>query len=149
MARRSSSNPFDSQEEPVLDMSSLIDVAFLLLIYFIVSTQLTREETDVSLSLPGANAASSSQQVKIDQMMIRIDENSAVFVNNDVVETDITTRTLRNLNDRLQRYADSAQMSNSEPMVIVDCHDDALEQRFIDVLNAITGAKIDNVSLTK
>lgn len=148
MARRTSSNPFDQDNSPELDMSSLVDVAFLLLIYFLVSTSLTPEEADISLTLPGSQATNESR-VKIDQMMIRIDEFSAVYVNQERVETDLTTRHLANLTDRLSRYAAAAKMSGNEALVIVDCDDGAREQRFIDVLNSITGVGIKNVSLAQ
>ncbi|MEO0448487.1 MAG: biopolymer transporter ExbD, partial [Verrucomicrobiota bacterium] len=37
----------EQQEEPELDMSPLIDVGFLLLIYFLVATTLAKEEADL------------------------------------------------------------------------------------------------------
>ncbi|QQL43946.1 biopolymer transporter ExbD [Sulfuriroseicoccus oceanibius] len=40
-------------QEPGLDISSLIDVSFLLLIYFLVTTTLKPKEVDLGFRLPG------------------------------------------------------------------------------------------------
>ena len=66
------SDPFGNEEEPVLDISPLIDVAFLLLIYFLVTTTLQKSEADLSLVLPGVTKED-SREVKIDQMLVKIE----------------------------------------------------------------------------
>ena len=52
MARRVHSQTRGSDEDPELDISSLIDVSFLLLIYFIVTSTLQKRETDLGITLP-------------------------------------------------------------------------------------------------
>lgn len=146
MARRKSSNPFQGEEEPTMDISPLIDVAFLLLIYFLVTTTMLKQEADLGLALPGA-ASLSNRPVQVDQMMIKIRGNSNVLVNDETVETDPDSRRLPALTERLVRYAASAKIARSEAMVVIDCHDDAPEQRFVDVLNACATAGLKNISL--
>lgn len=148
MARRKSGNPLAGGDDPALDISSLIDVAFLLLIYFIVTTTLTKQEADLGLVLPGISAETSNP-VKVDQMMIRITPDQAVMINDEVSDSDPNDRRLPNLTDRLERYAASAEIAGSEAMVVIDCADEALEQRFVDVLNACAKAGLKNVSLTQ
>lgn len=46
-----------SKEEPEVNLTSLIDVVLLLLVFFMVSTSFVRE-TDINLRLPQADAAS-------------------------------------------------------------------------------------------
>jgi len=147
MARRKNSNPFPP-EDPEMNISPLIDVAFLLLIYFIVTTTLTKQEADIGLVLPGI-AAETSEPVKTDQMLIKVEAEGSVFVNNELVDSDPADRTLPNLTDRLQRYAAAAKNAGAEAMVVVDCSDDAPEQRFIDVLNACAANGLGNISLTQ
>ena len=53
----------EQEPEPELDISSLIDVCFLLLIYFLVTSTITPRETDLGMSLPAANP--SNEQPKI------------------------------------------------------------------------------------
>lgn len=136
----------EQQEEPELDMSPLIDVGFLLLIYFLVATTLAKEEADLTMSLPGT-ASIAGKAVKVDQMNIRIDEGSRIWVNESLVEEDGSGRAVPNLTDRLRRYAQSAKIAGSDPMIIVECADEAREQRFVDVLNACGRVGIENLSL--
>jgi len=142
------SDPFDDDNEPELDISPLIDVAFLLLIYFLVTTTLQKSEADLSLTLPGIESED-SKEVKIDQMLVQIDPAGAVIVNNEVSDADPSDRVLPNLTDRLKRYAASAQVANTEPQIIIDCDDEAVGQRFVDVLNVCAKADIQNVSLAR
>ncbi len=142
------SDPFGDQEEPELDISPLIDVAFLLLIYFLVTTTLQKSEADLSLTLPGIDSTD-SKEVKIDQMLIQVDPAGAVIVNDEVSDSDPADRDLPNLTDRLERYAASCQIANTEPQIIIDCADEALGQRFVDVLNVCAKANIQNVSLAQ
>ena len=99
------------------------------------------------MALPGV-ANLSNQPVDVDQMMIRIGPDSTVLVNDEIVETNPNSRRLRNLTDRLTRYAASAKIAKSEPTVVINCHNDAREQRFVDVLNACAAAGLKNISLT-
>lgn len=146
MARRKSSNPLDTRSDPELDMSPMVDVAFLLLIYFIAATQLLQEEADLSMVLPGLSTLK-SDPVKIDQMQVRIDDNSSVWVNDEMVETMASSRSLPELTNRLRRYAASAELGNSKAMVVLESRNGAVHQRFIDVLNACAAVGIDNITL--
>ena len=42
----------EEESDPALDISSLIDVCFLLLIYFLVTSTITPRETDLGMALP-------------------------------------------------------------------------------------------------
>lgn len=140
------SDPFGDEQPPELDISPLIDVAFLLLIYFLVTTTLQKSEADLSLVLPGVEP-SDSKEVKIDQMLVVIDSGGVILVNEEVSDSDPDDRRLPNLTERLSRYAAAAEVANTETQVIIDCHADAVGQRFIDVLNVCSRANIKNVSL--
>ena len=53
MARKKIAEALED-DEPGLDISSLIDVCFLLLIYFLVTTTIQPREQDLRMSLPAA-----------------------------------------------------------------------------------------------
>ena len=141
-------DPFGDEEDPELDISPLIDVAFLLLIYFLVTTTLQKSEADLSLTLPGIDK-SDSKEVKIDQMLIKVDSSGSVIVNEEISDSDPNDRDLPNLTDRLKRYAASCVVANTEPQIIIECADEAEGQRFVDVLNVCAKAEIKNVSLAQ
>jgi biopolymer transport protein ExbD len=61
----------EEDAEPGLDISSLIDVCFLLLIYFLVTSTITPRESDLGMALPAANP--STEQPEIEPLFIRIE----------------------------------------------------------------------------
>ena len=124
------------EEDPGLDMSSLIDVSFLLLIYFLVTSTLDPKEADLGMTMP-TSQSDGSTDVEIDQMTITVNSLGHIVVNEEVLDTDPTQRDVPNLLDRLSTYAESARLTDSEPMVIISADDASKGQRFVDVLNAL------------
>ncbi|MFK5923749.1 MAG: biopolymer transporter ExbD [Verrucomicrobiota bacterium] len=135
------------EEEPGLDMSSMIDVSFLLLIYFLVTQTLDPKETDLGMTLPTTDSSSASE-VEIDQMTITVNAAGAIVVDDKTLDEDVNNRTLVNLDEKLKQYKDAADLTGSQPVVVVAADDAAVGQRFIDVLNALAKVKIHNVTIT-
>lgn len=135
------------EAEPALDMSSLIDVSFLLLIYFLVTSTLDPKEADLGIALP-TTESSAATKVEIDQMTIEINAEGHIIVQSEVLDTDPNDRKVPLLTDKITEYAQAAELTNSQPVVIVKADDAAKGQRFVDVLDALAGAKIKNVTLT-
>jgi len=76
-------------EEPDVNLTPLIDVVFLLLIFFMVSTTFERE-SEISIELPEA----SGKQVENDRQLVEIsiDEKGRYYVNKEeVINTQIET----------------------------------------------------------
>lgn len=145
--KRRRRSPFAHHDEPELNISPLIDVAFLLLIYFLVTTTLMKDEADLSMVLPGVSQVE-SQPVPVDQMRIEIDPTGVILVNREPVDTDINDHRVLNLTDRLTRYAAAAKIAQSEALVVIKADERVPEQRFIDVLNACSKADIKHVSIS-
>ncbi len=137
------------EADPELDMSSLIDVSFLLLIYFLVTSTLDPKEADLGMTMP-TNNSSGSAEVEIDQMTVEVNSSGHIVLNDEVLDTDPATREVPMLLDRLRTYAESARLTDSKPMVIIAADDAAKGQRFIDVLNALADKDvgISNVTIT-
>ena len=77
------------REEPDVNLTPLIDVVFLLLIFFMVSTTFERE-TEISIELPEA----SGKQVESDRQSVEIsiDAKGRYFVNKvEVINTQLDT----------------------------------------------------------
>jgi biopolymer transport protein ExbD len=133
-------------DNPKLNISSLIDMVFLLLIYFMVSASLVKSEGDLGIKLPGMNP--SPDQVDMpDEQIIEIRESGRVFLNGreyghheEQEMTDLMTT--------LTRYKLASQASQNKALVTVWAADKAKHQRMIDVLNACAGAGIENVTFT-
>ncbi|MDF1815372.1 MAG: biopolymer transporter ExbD [Verrucomicrobiales bacterium] len=137
------------EENPSLDMSSLIDVSFLLLIYFIVTSTLDPKEADIGMTLP-VEKRIPGEPLIIDTMQIDVNSSGAILVNEEILDADPASREVPFLLDRLRTYAESARLINSEPVVIVAADDAAKGQRFVDVLNALAhrDVAIDKVTIS-
>jgi biopolymer transport protein ExbD len=141
----------EPEPDPTLDISSLIDVCFLLLIYFLVATTLSKKEVDVPLALP-ASAPSDAEMPDIDPLFIKLDANGAVFTgagsSQMVLDTDASVRQLPQLEQQLSIYVAGANSGNKKPLVQLWVDGAANQQRVIDVLNALVGAGISSVTFT-
>lgn len=127
----------------------MIDVSFLLLIYFLVTSTLEPTEADLAMTMPSTQSTS-SPQVEIDQMKVEVNSAGHIVLNGEVLDTDAETREVPLLLDRLKTYAESAKLTESKPMVIIAADDAAKSQRFIDVLNALADQSVNirNVTIT-
>jgi biopolymer transport protein ExbD len=135
---------------PELDISSLIDVCFLLLIYFLVTSTITPRETDLGMSLPAANP--SNEQPKIEPMFIRVDAAGVIYTGvgagQQQLDQDASSRDVPLLDSQLDLYSAAARSAGSNPLVQVFVDPGATQQRVIDVLNSLAGAGISSVTFT-
>lgn len=139
------------EDEPGVDISSLIDVCFLLLIYFIVTSTIVKKEQDLNMTLP--SSAPSDTPPEIRPLLIKLDSNGYVYLSSEggqeqLVESDPDQRNLPQLTQQLEVYASAARNSSSEPVVQVYVESEARQQRVIDILNALAGVNITKITFT-
>lgn len=80
------------KEDPNLDLTSLIDVIFLLLIFFMVSTTFEKQAL-LKVDLPEASEVDNREELP-DTLELVIDADGRMFLNNQRL-TDSDTRTIR------------------------------------------------------
>lgn len=137
------------EDEPELDISSLIDVCFLLLIYFMVTATIQPRESDLGMTLPAGK--SSEVPPEISPMLIEIQDDGSIVVNKeeklDLAATGVR-RNLPLLEARLDIYKNGAMAANTDPLVQVAVKGEAPQQSVIDVLNCLVGLDIQKVTFT-
>lgn len=131
-------------EKTELQIAPLIDVVFLLLIYFMVSSRLKRPEADLSLALPGAVSVSTQMEIP-DEQIIEVLADGKIVLNNKVYASQDKSD-LAGLEYTLLRYSQAAKISKTKAMITIAADDDSVHERVIDVLNACAGAGIKNVT---
>ena len=67
-----------------VDLTPMIDVTFLLLIYFMVTTMLKQPEAELSIQLPGK--PQSSDVTPMELLNVRIGEEGQVYLNGSEIE---------------------------------------------------------------
>lgn len=132
------------QGEPELDMAPLIDMTFLLLIYFICSCTLIMPEADLGIRLPGMVAQATTVNLP-DEQMIEVRKTGEVILNDRAFDS-AASADLPELVATLTRYRLSAEASGNKALITIMADDDTPHQRVIDVLNACAAAKLKDVS---
>lgn len=77
----------------VLSMTPMIDVVFLLLIFFLVASRLSQEDRELDIPLPSA-ANAMPMTVEPQEMIVNIDQEGAIVVNNQTLNSDQFRRLL-------------------------------------------------------
>ena len=77
----------ETEEEASISLTSLIDVIFLLLIFFMVTTTIIDPSKRLDLQLPEAKAA--SDDAKSIPVTIEMGENKEIFLNGKKVDVDL------------------------------------------------------------
>jgi len=127
-----------------LQIAPMIDVCFLLLFFYILTSKPIKPEADMSMTLPGTVAQEESVEIP-DEQRIAIQENGQIILNEMSIGAPTDTR-LENLVATLKRFKESTDANKSMAMVTLDAMDTAPHQRIIDVLNACATAGIQGVS---
>ena len=128
---------------PVLDMSPLIDLSFLLLIYFLITSTLEPTESDLGMTMIPRSGSPNAHVLEWEPMEVQVNSEGQIVLNDEILDKDTTNREVPMLRDRLKTYAEGARLTNSIPLVVIAADDSAKGQRFIDVLNALADKSVD------
>lgn len=140
MAKKKKRFESEQMEDPALDISSLIDVSFLLLIYFLVTSTLEPRESDLSMELPTDSGKASS--IQIDPLKIRLTAEGQITIAEQIMSDD------GQMESELDRYKQLTDATNKKPLVIVSADDYAKQQRFIDLMNSLAKVGITTITLS-
>lgn len=146
MRRKRDLNVFD--DDPVLDISSLIDVCFLLLIFFIVTSTIQPRERDLPMTVPEGPGLPGDDVVK---MLIGVKGDGSIVMNmgeeEEVLDIDITNHKIPQTKLRVKMMNDLARANGGELFVQIVSGDGVTHQRFIDVLNCLKGEGITKIGI--
>jgi biopolymer transport protein ExbD len=134
----------ESMDEPGINIASLIDLVFLLLVYFMVAASLQKSEADLSIRLPGMVAQKQSVEMP-DEQLIEVRDSGHVILNEQQYDSP-DSMDLPNLVAMLTRYRMSCEAANIPAMITIMADDGTRHQRVIDVMNACAKAQIRNVT---
>jgi biopolymer transport protein ExbD len=127
-----------------MQMGPMIDMVFLLLVFFMVSAKPIKQESDVNIGLPGTVAQEEALDIP-DEQRIKIDPAGQVILNDQPIDSP-QSPDLPNLTATLKRFKESADANKSEALVTIDADDQANHQRIVTVLNACAVANITGVT---
>jgi|SRR6478672_5838895 biopolymer transport protein ExbD len=129
-----------SQPEGNLEfqIAPMVDVIFILILFFMCSAGATKVENELSLKLPGR--LSQDQPLRmVDEQIIEIEENGQIILNDQRLDT-------ASLGATLGRYKAISEDSKSSTVITILTAKNTKYQRIIDVLNECAAAKIESVT---
>lgn len=127
-----------------LQIAPMIDVCFLLLFFYLLTSKPVKPEADLRMTLPGTVAQEETLDLP-DEQRLEIKATGQIVLNDMEVDApaDIALPQLRAI---LLRYKESCDANKSEALVTLDPEDDAIHQRIADVMNACARAGITGVT---
>jgi len=137
-----------------VDLTPMIDVTFLLLIYFMVTTMLKQPEAELSIQLPGK--PQSSDVTPMDMLKVRIGDEGEVYLNGSEIEDGFdfqmpdlvaNLKTQKGMRDQLISSGAKSQ-EEAELKVEIESSGIAEHQAAISVLNACSSAGVNKVTFT-
>ncbi len=127
-------------------IAPMIDVVFVIMLFFMVMAGAVKVENELNTTLPGSTETSNSTDF-VDEQIISIAENGEVSLNDEPFDS-ATSTTMPQLTGTLMRLKQASEASKSLLAVTIASEAQAKYGRAIDVLNALAAAKIDNVTFT-
>ncbi|MEN7972413.1 MAG: biopolymer transporter ExbD [Verrucomicrobiota bacterium] len=127
-----------------LQITPLIDVVFLLLIYFMVTASLIKKEADLSFMLPAKVETTEPLEMPI-EVLIEVTEAGDVMINGIIFGQG---GNLDDLVGELLSYKEAAESSASDLIVNILPADLALHGRIIRVMDACAAAEVKNMSFS-
>ncbi|MBX7157266.1 MAG: biopolymer transporter ExbD [Verrucomicrobiae bacterium] len=127
-----------------LQIAPMIDVCFLLLFFYILTSKPVKPEADVSTKLPGSVSQEESVDLP-DEQRIEIRANGQVVLNEQTLDSP-TDSQLPQLLETLKRYKEASDANQAEALVTLFPEDGVVHQRIIDVMNTCALAGIKGVT---
>jgi biopolymer transport protein ExbD len=128
-----------------LQIAPLIDVVFLLLIYFMVTASLIKKEADLSFMLPAKVDTPDVVSLPI-EVLIEVTELGDILIEGMVFGQE--EQNLDDLIGQLLSLKEAADSSGSELIVNIMPADKAVHGRIIRVMDACAAADVKNMSFS-
>lgn len=128
-----------------LQIAPLIDVVFLLLIYFMVTASLIKKEADLSFMLPAQVQSTEPITLPI-EVLIEVSDVGDIMIEGMVFGKDEDN--LNDLISELVTLKEAAASSSSELIVNIMPNDKALHGRVVKVMDACAAANVKNMSFS-
>jgi biopolymer transport protein ExbD len=125
-------------------IAPMIDVVFVIMLFFMVMAGAAQMENGLNLKLPGI--VPSDTPISVEETQVRISDMGEVLLNDEPVGEPGDTK-LVNLTATMMRLVESAKAAAETKIVVTIVADEfAPYQRVINVLNSLAIAKVQNVT---
>lgn len=132
------------QDKPEIPIAPLIDAVFLLLIYFMVTSSLEKQEADISFELPGT--VEQEEPIELpDEQIIEIREDGQIVVNEYNYDAPGAKRMIQ-LQAMLTRLQKASVANKTTTQVTIAPDQKTKHSIIIRVMDAVSAAGITGVN---
>jgi biopolymer transport protein ExbD len=125
-------------------IAPMVDVVFVIMLFFMVMAGAVKVENELSTKLPGSAESSTATEFN-DETIISISDEGEVSLNDEPLDS-VQSAELPQLRATLMRIKQNADNAKQPAIVTIVSDAHAKYSRTIDVLNALAFAKITNVT---
>ncbi|MCR9200856.1 MAG: biopolymer transporter ExbD [Planctomycetaceae bacterium] len=125
----------ESLEEPQLNLTPMIDIVFLLIIFFMVGTRFTEIEQQYDIELPEATAVQ-PLTARPDALVINVARSGDIRISGELLTMA-----------QLQQKLADARAAYAEQKVLIRGDGGGIYQSIIDVMDACHQANLNELSL--
>ena len=136
--------PQEMPSDAGFQIAPMIDVVFVIMLFFMVMAGAVKVEHELKTTLPG-NAETSTATEIPDEITIGVSENGQITINEDPVGTP-QDKTLDGLFNEMTKLKQAAIQSGSKVLITVQAEEAARYERVINVLDVLARADINNVT---
>ena len=129
-------------------IAPMIDVVFVIMLFFMVMVGSVKVERELKSQLPGLAPPSDEAPKEMpDEIIVGVEESGSVTINEEEFDGP-TDKKLPNFTATLARLKQEADNRNAKVIVTISAEEQATYERVVDVLNALAVAKVANVTFT-
>ncbi len=136
--------PTEMPSDAGFQIAPMIDVVFVIMLFFMVMAGAVKVEHELKTTLPG-NAETAKETEMPDEITIGVSENGAITINEDPVGLP-NDKTLDGLYNEMMKMATAAKQSKTKLLITVQAEEAAKYERVINVLDVLARADITNVT---
>jgi biopolymer transport protein ExbD len=125
-------------------IAPMVDVVFVIMLFFMVMAGAVKVENELSTRLPGSAESSSAAEFN-DETIITISDEGEVSLNDEPFDSPESSD-LPQLKATLMRLKENGDNAKQSVIVTIVSDSHAKYSRTIDVLNALAAAKITSVT---
>lgn len=129
-------------------IAPMIDVVFVIMLFFMVMAGAVKVERELKTSLPGlAPPNLDKPQEMPDEIVVAVEETGVVTLNEEEFDSP-ESKDLPNFTSTMLLLKQEADNRGAKVIVTIEAEEQAKYDRVIDVLNSMAKAKISNVTFT-
>ena len=131
--------PAPELEEDSVDLTPMIDVVFLLLIFFMVTMRIVKDESELIVPLPSKTESSDPPEFEPITINIEIESNGQVMADGLPMDSS-NDRNMPDLTKALLQKGQFGAKSKADVTVSIKPHGESHHMYTMNVLNALTSA---------